>query len=136
MSREKEKNFECGSRGGKREEFFDWESCAEGKDDYFLGGKGGFLRPFCLREIIVETFVYLLVNVENRLADLIRRPSNAGKIRIGHIAAGEHFIAVAIRSEEIDRRAARDAVAGRAEIDFHVVAAQDISSSENIVPII
>ena len=81
-----------------------------------------------------EPLVQLALVVEDRLAELVRRPGDDGTVAEAAVAAGEGLVAVARRVEEVDRRAARDAVARRPDVDRHVVHRHDVGRLEDVVP--
>ena len=63
---------------------------------------------------------------EDCLADLIARPHALWIVRIVNEAPREDLIAIAGWIEEIDRLAACDAMAGRANVERNVVSSDDI----------
>jgi hypothetical protein len=88
--------------------------------------RGAELHPTASGHDAHEALVQLTLIVEDRLADLIDRPYPLRIVGIVDKAAGEHFVAVAGRIEEINRLATRDAVAGRPDVERYVVARDDV----------
>src|SRR5271165_4178714 len=82
-----------------------------------------------------ESFVELALVVEDSLADLGLVPGAGRQVGVISVAAGEHLVAIAGRVEEVDRLAAGDAVAGRADIDRNIVAGDDIGRVAHRLPV-
>src|SRR5262249_12733805 len=96
----------------------------------------GFPPHTFSRQIIAEALVDLLVDVENRLTDLIRRPGNTREVGVGHIPAGKYFVPIPVGTEKVDRRPPGDAVASGTEVNLQTVAAEDITGPEDDVTVV
>src|SRR5208282_5393900 len=72
--------------------------------------------PHSRRRVRSELF-NLMADARSSLADLVDRPDPLRVVRVIDEPGREHLVAVAGRIEEIDRLAARDAVARRADIE-------------------
>src|SRR5208283_6210445 len=81
-----------------------------------------------------KALVQFALMVEDSLADLVDRPDPLQVVRVIDEPAQEHLVAVAGRIEEIDRLAARDAVARRADIERNIVTRNGVGGLADLVP--
>jgi hypothetical protein len=81
-----------------------------------------------------EALVQFPLIVEDRLAHLIHGPHALRVVGVINEPAREYLIAVPRRIKEIDRLTTGDAVSGRADIEWNVIARDDISRLPDLVP--
>ena len=81
-----------------------------------------------------EALVQFALIVEDRLADLIDRPHPLRVIGVIDEPTRENLIAVSRRIEEVDGLTSRDTVPGRADVEWNVVAGDDVGSLADLVP--
>ena len=72
--------------------------------------------------------------VEDRLADLVHRPHPLRVVGVIDEPARKHFVAVSRRIKEVDGLASRDTVPGRADVEWNVVAGDDVGGLADLVP--
>src|SRR5260370_21367426 len=76
----------------------------------------------------------LAVVIEDRPAQFCLVPRDGRLVRVVDVSAREYLVAIARRIEEIDRRAAREAVPRRTDFERHVMLRDKVGSLEHLVP--
>jgi hypothetical protein len=85
---------------------------------------------------LLKSFVQGVLVIENGSSRSIVGPGHCREVRIGAIAAGEHFVAGAHWIEEVDGVASGDAVPGGSDINRDAVVGQDVGGTAYMIPII
>src|SRR5689334_17309649 len=75
--------------------------------------------------------------VEDALGELVDGPVDGREVVLHAVSQpGEDLVAVARGVEEVDRGAAGDAVAGGADVDGHIVHAEDVAGAQDRAPVL
>ena len=79
--------------------------------------------------MVVEVVVDFSVHIKNGSANLVRGPSDTGKVRIRNVPTRENLVSIAVWPQEINCGTASNTMPGRSKVDLDAVASEYIASA-------